>query len=443
MTERIPPHDLNAERTALGAILLKGEDALTDVLDYAKEEDFYDPSNREIFAAIRDLSNNRAPIDIVTVSNQLNKRGTLKSVGGRAYVGSLTSEVPSVSNAGQYAKIIYDKAVMRRLIEISSDIQMQSFDGKLNAETILENAERAIFEIAQTRQKRDYTFIGDVLVANMTRIDEACRNDGNVGMETGFVDMDNKIGGLQKSTLNILAARPGMGKTAFALNIARNASKKGKSILIFSLEMAKEELGSRLHAMEAKVESTKLRTGDLMIEDWEQLNQAVDDLSTTKLAIDETAAISILEIKNKCRRFKAKYGLDLVIVDYLQLMEAEGENRQQEVSKLSRNLKLMAKEMDCPFLVLSQLSRGPEARTDKRPMLSDLRESGSIEQDADIVMFLYNDEYYNGEDSEEKGITEVHIAKHRAGPTGTIKLGWRAPYTEFVNLTSEAYIRGQ
>lgn len=442
MAGRIPPQDLNAERTALGAILLQGEETFTDVSDYAREDDFYDPNNREIFAAIVDLAKSNSPIDQITVSEQLSKRGTLKTVGGRAYIGSLSSDVPSVSNASEYAKIIHNKAVLRTLIKIAGDIEAQSYDANLPAETILENAESAIFEIAKTRQKRDYTMISEVLIANMTRIDEACKNDGNVGLETGYIDLDKRIGGFQKGTLNIIAARPGMGKTALALNIAKNVAKRGESVLIFSLEMAKEELGSRLHSMEARVSSTKLRTGDLMIEDWEQLNQAVDDLYESKLAIDETAAISILEIKNKCRRFKAKNGLDLVIVDYLQLMEAEGENRQQEVSKLSRNLKLMSKEMDCPFLVLSQLSRGPEARNDKRPLLSDLRESGSIEQDADIVMFLYNDEYYNGEESDERGITEVHIAKHRAGPTGTIKLGWRSEYTEFVNLTSEEALRG-
>ncbi|MCI5697712.1 MAG: replicative DNA helicase [Clostridiales bacterium] len=442
MAGRIPPQDLNAERTALGAILLRGEETFTDVIDYAGEEDFYDPHNREIFAAIKDLAQKSSPIDLITVSDQLKKRGTLKTVGGRAYVGSLSSDVPSVSNASEYAKIVHNKAILRRLIQISGDIQTQSYDGKMPAEAILENAESAIFEIAQSHQTHDYSMIGEVLVANMARIDEACKREGKVGLETGFIDLDNKIGGFQKSTLNILAARPGMGKTALALNIAKNTAKKGKSVMVFSLEMGKEELGARLHSMEARISSTKLRTGELLIEEWDQLNQAVDDLSMSKLAIDETAAISILEMKNKCRRFKAKNGLDLVIVDYLQLMEAEGENRQQEVSKLSRNLKLMSKEMDCPFLVLSQLSRGPEARTDKRPLLSDLRESGSIEQDADIVMFLYNDEYYNGEDSDEKGITEVHIAKHRAGPTGTIKLGWRAEYTEFVNLTGEARLRG-
>lgn len=435
MAERIPPHNDEAEMSALGAILLRYEDTLPDVMDFVDSESFYDPSHREIFDAIKILNEKNTPIDLITVCNELKARGTLKQVGGRAYVGNLSSQVPSTSNAAEYAKIVNEKATLRRLIDVSNDVTAQSYEGKEQTQKILDYAEKSILEIGQGQQKRDFTFIKEVLDENLIRIDEAATIDGATGLETGFKRLDEMTGGLQKSTLNIIAARPGMGKTALALNIAKYAAgKKDKTVLIFSLEMAKEELGSRILSMEASVESQKIKTGDIDETDWAKINIAIDDLRNANLAIDETAAITIGEMKNKCRRLKASKGLDLVIVDYLQLMEGEGENRQQEVSKLSRNLKLMAKEMECPFIVLSQLSRGPEARSDKRPLLSDLRESGSIEQDADIVMFLYNDEYYNGDKSETPGVTELHIAKHRSGPVGIIELAWVGRYTKFSDV---------
>ncbi|MDD7511507.1 MAG: replicative DNA helicase [Peptostreptococcaceae bacterium] len=435
MADRIPPHNSEAERSAIGAILLRAGDALPDVMEYVNGDSFYDPNHKEIFEAIKHLYDKGRVIDSITLCNELKSRGTLKTVGGAGYVSGLAAEVPSTSNAGEYAKIINEKAILRSLINVSNDVITQSYDGKQDTLKILDDAEKAIFEIGQGNQKKDFSYIGEVLIENIHNIDEAANAEGIVGLETGFKRLDEMTGGLQKSTLNIVAARPGMGKTALALNIAKYAAgRKKKSVLIFSLEMSKEELGSRILSMEASVESQKIKTGDVDENDWDRLNKAIDDLSDAKLAIDETAAISIMEMKNKCRRMKSTNGLDLVIVDYLQLMEGEGENRQQEVSKLSRSLKLMAKEMDCPFIVLSQLSRGPEQRTDKRPLLSDLRESGSIEQDADIVIFLYNDQYYNGDESEKPGITELNIAKHRSGPVGTIDLAWVGRYTKFSDI---------
>ena len=303
------------------------------------------------------------------------------------------------------------------------------------ASDILDYAEKGIFEIAQKGQRRDFAPIKEVLIENVAMIDRAIQTQGQViGLSTGFKRLDELTSGLHRSDLVIIAARPAMGKTAFVLNIAQNAAvKSGASVLIFSLEMSKEQLGQRLLAMESRVEMQKLKTGSLERNDWDRINMALDSLSKTNLHIDDTPGISVLEMKNKCRRLKSEKGLDLVIIDYLQLMKAEGraDSRQQEISNLSRYLKLLAREMDCPVMVLSQLSRAPEQRQDHRPILSDLRESGSIEQDADMVMFLYRDDYYNKENSEKPGVCEVNLAKHRSGPTETFDLTWVARYTKF------------
>lgn len=433
MTERIPPHSEDAERSVLGAAMLS-KDALLEVLDEVKEEDFYNEKHAEIFKAIWELYLANSPVDILTVCEELNKRKSLQMVGGRAYIATLTVELPSTANAREYAKIVSDKSTMRKMIKTSEDITEKGYAGEMDAKDILDYAESGIFMIAQKRQRRDYTQIKDVILENIRLIDEASKNKGKiVGIPTGFKALDEKTSGFQKSDLIIIAARPAMGKTAFALNIAQqSAVKYGTSAIIFSLEMSKEQLGGRLLSMQSRVEMQKIKQGDLDPKDWERMTIALDELNSAHIAIDDTPGISIMEMRNKCRRLKAEQGLDLIIIDYLQLMQMGGrvENRQQEISALSRGLKLLAREMDCPVIVLSQLSRAPEQRGDKRPILSDLRESGSIEQDADIVIFLYRDDYYN-EDTEKPGVCEVDIAKHRSGPTGKIELAWVSRYTKF------------
>lgn len=435
MEERIPPHSADAEKSVLGAALLSKE-ALMDVIEEVRARDFYDANHKEIFTAIIELSRRNAPVDILTVSEELKKRGSLEMVGGRAYIASLSSGTPTTANAGEYARIVAEKASVRRLIETADDVVSKGYEGSMEAGTLLDYAEQGIFEISQAREKGQYTHIRDVLLANIEIIDRAAQMEGGLtGLTTGFRELDDKTSGLQKSDLIILAARPAMGKTAFALSVALNASiKGGASVLVFSMEMAKEQLGQRLLAMESRVDMQNLKKGTLDHRDWDDINDALDILSKANIHIDDTAGISIMEMKSKCRRLKAEAGLDLVIIDYLQLMNPEGraDSRTQEISVISRNLKLLARELNCPVLVLSQLSRAPETRNDHRPMLSDLRESGSIEQDADVVLFLYRDEYYNPEEA-VPGDCEVILAKQRSGPTGTIHVAWLNKITKFVD----------
>ena len=433
MTERIPPHNEEAERSVLGAVMLN-KDVLSEVLEEVTADDFYNESHREIFRAIWELYKDNVAVDMLTVCEELKKRKSLDMAGGRAYIATLTAEVPSTANAVEYAKIVAEKATLRQMIKTSEDITEKGYDAKMAAGEILDYAESGIFKIAQKRQKNDYAKIQDVLLNNIKIIDAASQNkDKIVGIPTGFKDIDEKTSGLQRSDLIIVAARPAMGKTAFALNIAQqSAVKAGSSVIIFSLEMSKEQLGQRLLAMQARVEMQKLKQGDLDRKDWDRITMALDELNNTKIVIDDTPGISIMEMRNKCRRLKAEQGLDLVVIDYLQLMSMQGksDNRQQEISTISRNLKLLAREMDCPVIVLSQLSRAPEQRQDHRPILSDLRESGSIEQDADIVIFLYRDDYYN-ENTDKPGVCEVNIAKNRSGPTDKVELTWVSRYTKF------------
>lgn len=434
--DRIPPHNEEAERSALGACMLSKE-ALMDVAEEVKAEDFYNESHREIFRSIMRLFRENTSVDMLTVCEDLKKQKALDMVGGRTYIGTLTAEVPSTANAGDYARIIAEKAMLRQMIAASEEIAVKGYEDKEAADTLINDAEASIFRIAQRRQKRDYAKIQDVLMKNLRLIDEAEQNQGHViGLPTGFKRLDEITSGLQKSDLIIVAARPGMGKTAFALNIAaQSAVKANASVMIFSLEMSQEQLGQRLISMQAMVASEKLKKGTLERQDWDKINVALDQLNETKIVIDDTPGITVMEMRNKCRRLKAEQGLDLIVIDYLQLMTYEGrsDNRQQEVSALSRHLKLLAREMDCPVIVLSQLSRAPEQRQDKRPMLSDLRESGSIEQDADIVIFLYRDDYYN-DNSEKPGICEVNLAKHRSGSTEKMELTWVARYTKFSDM---------
>ena len=434
MNERIPPHSTEAEKSVLGSAL-QSRDALFEILEILDPEDFYSEHHKEVFEAVRELNRRSEPVDILTVSEELSKRNTLSMVGGRAFVASLPAEAPSTVNAEAYAHIIKEKAILRRLIRSSADILDRSYKENGDSQEVLNFAEQEIFNIARAKQKKDYTALGDVLLSNIDQIDAMAAVDGKViGIPTGFKLLDEKTAGMQKSNLIIVAARPAMGKTAFVLNVAQNASlKSGAHILFFSLEMSKEELGMRMLSSDTCIELAKLKTGDLSRTEWEDLYIGIDRLTAAQIYIDDTPGISLMEMKNKCRRLKSEKGLDMIIVDYLQLMEAKAESRQQEISKLSRSLKILAKEMDCPVIVLSQLSRAVEQRTEKKPQLSDLRESGAIEQDADLVMFLYRDEYYNPETTDKPNTCEVIIAKHRGGSTGSVDLAWLGKYTKFAD----------
>ncbi len=443
MKERIPPHSEDAEKTVLGAAMVS-KDALLDILEVVKPRDFYSEAHREIYAAILELHQRSGAVDLITVCEELKKRGALEMVGGRSYVASLTTEIPSTANAKEYGKIVAQRAILRSLISTSDDVIDKCYTGQADADTILDYAEQGIFSIAQGREYKEISSLGDIIDTNMDTIGEISKHGGEIlGVPSGFKDLDAVLNGFQKSDLIILAARPAMGKTAFALNIAQQAALKGgANVIIFSLEMSKEQLGQRMLSMESRIESNKLATADLNQKDWDDLSVACDRLSEAKIYIDDTPGISMMEIKNKCRRHKAEEGLDLVIVDYLQLMTSSGrfDSRQQEISTLSRSLKLLARELDVPVIVLSQLSRAVESRTDHKPMLADLRESGSIEQDADIVIFLYRDDYYTKENSEKPGVCDVMIEKHRRGATKTVELTWLAKYTKFADKAGSAFM---
>ena len=441
--ERIPPHNDDAEKSVLGAILIDPE-AWYKVSGKIKADDFYSNAHKEIYAAMLSLNAKGQPIDVVTVAEELKSRKALEAAGGRAYVAQLSGEVPTSANASQYADIIADKAILRRLINASSNIVENCYKENIESNVLLDTAESTIYDIAQKRQTTDYSKVQDVLTVNIENIKQAEANGHQLpGLKTGYIDLDNMTSGLQKSDLIILAARPSMGKTAFALNIAQNIALKGKKrVAMFSLEMSKEQLGLRLLAMEARVDSKKLRVGNLNPEHWENVQEAIKRFADADIIIDDTPGLGVMELRNKVRRMNQEKKIDLILIDYLQMMSGEGlsgggENRQQEVSQISRYLKQMAREVECPVVVLSQLSRAVESRQgDKRPILSDLRESGAIEQDADVVMFLYRDDYYK-RDQEPTNIAEVIIAKQRMGETGTIKLLWMPQFTKFANYNKE------
>ena len=443
--ERIPPHSEPAERSVLGSILID-RDCYYKVSDFIKPEDFYSPAHKEIYTAMFELAKESQPIDIVTVAERLKSRKALDAAGGRAYLSGLSQEVPTTANAVQYAKIVAEKAVLRNLISASSDIVEKSYAENVDSQLMLDHAEQTIFEIAGSRQHNQFSSLKEVLDQNIKNIHEIEANGGRLpGIPSGFSDLDRKTSGFQNSDLIILAARPSMGKSAFALNVAQHAAlKQGKRVVIFSLEMSKEQLGMRLLAMEARVDSNKLRTGSLTAEDWESISDAAQRFADADIIIDDTPGIGVMEMSNKCRRIGQEKPIDLVIVDYLQMMSADkvgsGENRQQEVSQISRYLKQLARELRCPVIVLSQLSRAVEQRQgDKRPILSDLRESGAIEQDADVVMFLFNEDYYNRnkEGYEPKNLCEVLLAKQRMGETGKVVLGWQ-PIPLLPSVTTSA-----
>ncbi len=433
---RIPPHNLEAEQAVLGCMLLD-MDIIPTVTELIRSEDFYRDDHKEICEAILDLTEKAGPVDIITVSEQLKLRGTLDQIGGLDYLAGISTAVPTTANARHYAKIVEEKSLLRKLIKAAADISGMSYDASEEAAFVLDRAEKSIFDILQKRNTQGFTHIKDVLLETFNRLEELYNSKGHItGIPTGFTDLDYKTAGLQNSDLILIAARPGMGKTAMALNIAQYAAvQRHVPVAIFNLEMSKDQIVNRMLCSEVMVDSHKMRTGKLEDEDWNKIAQALAPLSEAPIYIDDTPGISVMDIRAKCRRLKLEKNLGLVVIDYLQLMQGRGktENRQQEVSEISRSLKILAKELNIPVVTMSQLSRGPESRTDHRPMLSDLRESGAIEQDADIVMFLYRDDYYNPE-TEKKNVAEVIIAKHRSGSTGTIELRWFGEYTKFANL---------
>ncbi|MBQ6582695.1 MAG: replicative DNA helicase [Mogibacterium sp.] len=436
-----PPQDLEAEKAVLGS-MLQDADAVSDVIDRLRPEDFYLKEHQEIYRAFLDLFRRSVNIDLNTTNSQLKTRKTADFVGGLLYLSRLSDNAIVPSNAKYYAETVLAKSNLRQLIHEADTIRSKAYEGDKPTEEILDFAEQRIFEIAHRTQKRNYLDINEILVENIKEIQELERNKGALpGITTGFRDLDRILGGLHKTDLVILAARPGMGKTSFALNIAENAADKGHSVMVFSMEMSKEQLGQRLLAMSAQVDMEHIKRGELTPDEWMSISYAQDAYENRKLCIDESSDISILEMKNKCRRLKAEHGLDLVIIDYLQLMNLgyKTENRVQEISAITRSIKVLAKELDVAVVLLSQLSRASEQRKDHRPQLSDLRDSGSIEQDADIVIFLKRDDYYEEEDAEvdlsrRGNVCDVIIAKHRNGETGQIQLAWIARYTKFGNL---------
>lgn len=435
---RMPPYDEQAESSVLGAMLLD-KSAITTAVEIIHAEDFYYDSHKAIFEGILSLYNKNEPADMITLSDFLKKNGQLEAVGGYTYLGRLTSGAGAVSNTEAYANIIKEKSTLRALIRAGSEIVEDSYRDDDEVGAIIEKAEKSIFDITQDNQRNGLMNMGEVMVTTFDVMQQRSENKGGLtGLTTGFIDLDRKTSGMQKADLVLLAARPSMGKTALMVNISTNAALKANAtVAMFSLEMSRNQLSQRILSSLSHVDLMKIISGDLTTEEWTKVIETMTYMNEMGIYIDDTAGITPLEVKAKCRRLKAEKGLDLVVIDYLQLMEVGGraESRQQEISAISRQLKGIAKELDVPVIALSQLSRAPEMRADHRPILSDLRESGAIEQDADIVMFLYRDEYYNP-DTDKQGLGELIIAKHRNGPTGTVELLFKGEYTKFVNLQS-------
>ncbi len=439
--QRIPPHSLEAEEAVLGAMFLD-EDAVYAAMELLKPEDFYRADHRILFETIVELQMTGQPADIILVKEKLEEKKLFEQVGGARGLAEVAASVGNSSNVRNYAKIVAEKSLLRKLIKAADKIQEMGYGGDVSAQRALEQAGKLVFDVAEDRGGGEFAHVRDVAVQAFERIEQVYQNKGRVtGVATGFVDFDQKTAGLQPSDLILVAARPSMGKTAFVLNIAQNAAiRGGVPTAIFSLEMSREQLVNRMLCAEAGIDAQKMRTGDLGENDWPELIRAMGPLAEAPIYIDDTPAVSPMEIQSKCRRLKMEKGLGLVIIDYMQLMSADGKNpsRQQEISEISRSLKALAREIDAPVIALSQLSRACEQRSDHRPMLSDLRESGAIEQDADVVAFLYRDEYYFP-DSEHKNEAELIIAKQRNGPTGTVHLAWLGQYTRFGNLLKEDY----
>lgn len=438
LSDRIPPQNIEAEQAVLGAIFLEPQTALMLASEILVPEDFYRSSHQKIFQSMLRLADKGEPVDLVTVTKDLADAKILDEVGGVSYLSDLANSVPTAANVEYYAKIVEEKSILRRLIRTATSIVQEGYNREDEVDSLLMDAEKNIMEVAQRKKAGAFQNIKDILVRTYDKIEMLHNRKGEItGVPTGFSELDRMTAGFQRNDLIIVAARPSVGKTAFALNIAQNvATKTDENVAIFSLEMGAEQLVMRMLCAEGNIDAQNLRTGNLTPDDWGKLTMAMGSLSNAGIYIDDTPGIRVSEIRAKCRRLKQEKGLGLVIIDYLQLIQGSGrnrENRQQEVSEISRSLKALARELEVPVIALSQLSRSVEQRQDKRPMMSDIRESGSIEQDADIVAFLYRDDYYNNE-SENKNIIEIIIAKQRNGPVGTVQLAFVKEYNKFVNL---------
>jgi len=434
---KVPPHDTEAEQAVIGS-MLTDKDAIISAIEVLKEEDFYREDNKTIYAAILNLYNRAEPVDIITLKAELSSLGKLEAIGGLEYLAELPDKVPTTANVDKYIKIVEEKSLLRNLLKTANEIIKLGYDETQEVDVLMDQAEKKIFDAIQSRNQKGYSSIKDILVDTFTELEQLYNQKQHItGVPTGFADLDYKTAGFHNSDLILVAARPAMGKSAFALNIATYAATRSNTpVAIFSLEMSKEQMVNRILCSQAMVDSNKVRTGKIDDEDWAKLAEASGTLSESKIFIDDTPGISIMEIRAKCRKLKLEQDIGMVVIDYLQLVQGSGKrgaSREQEIAEISRSLKILAKEINVPVIALSQLSRAPEQRPDHRPMLSDLRESGSIEQDADIVMFLYRDDYYN-EDSEKKNIAEVILAKHRSGSTGTVELLWLGNYTKFANI---------
>ena len=437
LLKRILPHSIEAEQSVIGAMIMDGE-AIMAGSEIICGDDFYNRQYGVVFDSMTELSDEGKPVDLVTLQDRLREKDVPPEVSSLEFIGNLVTSVPTSANIKYYANIVAEKSTLRRLIRLNEEIANTCYAGKESLEAILEDVEKRVFDLVQRRNTGEFVPIRQIVMNAMDQIEKASKNDGNVtGIATGFIDLDYKTAGMQPADLILIAARPSMGKTAFVLNIAEYvAFKLNHTVAIFSLEMSKEQLVNRLFSMESRVDSQKLRTGNLSDMDWEKLIESAGVIGKSNLIIDDTPGINIPTMRSKCRKYKLEHDLKLIIIDYLQLMSGSGrgsDSRQQEISDISRSLKALARELKVPVVALSQLSRAVEQRPDHRPMLSDLRESGAIEQDADVVMFIYRDDYYN-KDTERKGISEIIIAKQRNGPIGTVELAWLPDFTKFANL---------
>lgn len=436
VTSRVQPSDIIAEQAVLGSMLVD-KDAVVAAVEILKPEDFYREDNKEIYAAMSEIYGMGKHIDMITLQEQLKLRASLERVGNISYIATLIDNVPTTTNIENYVKIVEEKATLRKLIKTANKILKLGYEQTEEVDTVIEQTEKEVFDVLQNRNSKGYSSIKEVLVNSFDIIESRYQNKSKIsGIESGFIDLDTKTSGLNPADLIILAARPAMGKSAFALNIANFVAMHMKTpVIIFNLEMSKEQLVNRILASESEVDSMKLRNADLTSDDWLKLGAASGKLSEIPLYIDDTPGMTSTELRAKCRKAKLEKNIGLIIIDYLQLMESKTKSpsRQQEISEISRSLKILAKELNVPVIALSQLSRATESRTDHRPMLSDLRESGAIEQDADIVMFIHREDYYDKE-TEKKNVAEIIIAKNRNGDTGTIELAWLGQYTKFANL---------
>ena len=438
LVKRVMPNSFEAEQSVIGSMIMD-KDAIVSAMEILVEEDFYHRQYGVLFSSMIELYNEGQPVDLVTLQNRLKEKDVPQEVSSLEFVGELLNAVPTSANVKYYAEIVKDNSMKRKLIHVMEDLENDCYAGKESITTIMDKTERDVFALLSNRTSGEYVPIRQVVMNALEKIEKAAKQQGTVtGIPTGFIDLDYRTAGLQPSDLILVAARPSMGKTAFVLNVAQYvAFHENMCTAIFSLEMSKEQLVNRLFSLESRVDAQALRTGNLSDADWEKLVEGADVIGNSELIIDDTPGISVSEMRSKCRKYKLEHDLKLIIIDYLQLMSGSGgrsgDSRQQEISDISRSLKALARELSVPVIALSQLSRAVEQRPDHRPMLSDLRESGAIEQDADVVMFIYRDDYYN-KDTELKGISEIIIAKQRNGPIGTVNLAWLPEYTKFANL---------